>query len=81
MKKVYAEFGLGNETIFSTEIEVGEEEYRIPKFVKPEHVQGYYVRIWVFKTVVVLATDSGFKISKKNKNKLKVLFGISGTKN
>jgi len=79
VEKIFAEIGFGNDTFLSTEIENSDKEYRIPKFLKPKNVNGYYIRIWVFKTVFVLSTDSGFKIKKKDRNKLKILFGISGT--
>ncbi|HWA64536.1 MAG TPA: DUF3977 family protein [Candidatus Paceibacterota bacterium] len=79
MKKVFAEIGFGNDTFLSTEIENGDNEYRTPKFVKPKIISGYYLRFWVFKTVFILSTNLGFEIKKKNRNKLKVLFGVSGT--
>ena len=77
--KIYAEAGIGNETFFSTEYEEGENEYRVPKFEKPKHVFGYYIRIWILKTVYVLSTNDGFEITRKSKNRFKFLFGISGT--
>ncbi|HRY62374.1 MAG TPA: DUF3977 family protein [Candidatus Paceibacterota bacterium] len=78
MEKIYAEIGFGNDTFLSTEIENGDKEYRIPKFIKPKIIKGYYLRFWVFKTVFILSTNSGFETTKKNRNKLKILFGISG---
>lgn len=78
MKKVFAEIGFGNDTFFSTEVEEGDHEYRIPRFIKPPKVNGYYLRIWIFKKVFIFTTDEGFKIKSKDRNKLKVLFGISG---
>ena len=35
IEKIYSELGFGNDTFFSTEIEVGEEEFRVPKFIIP----------------------------------------------
>ncbi len=78
MKMVYAEAGFGNDTFFSTEIEEGDSEYRIPRFMRPEKVRGYYLRIWIGKQVFVLSTNDGFEMKKKDRNKLKILFGISG---
>ena len=78
MKKVYAEIGFGNETFFSTEIEEGDSEFRIPKLIIPKHITGYYLRFWIFKTVFIFSTNNGFKITKKDRNKIKILFGISG---
>ena len=78
MKNVYAETGFGNDSFFSTEIEEGDSEYRIPRFIKPQKILGYYIRIWLFKTVFVASTNRGFGVKKKDRNKLKILFGISG---
>ncbi len=77
--KVYAEVGIGNGTLFSTEFEEGENEYRLPKFVKPLNISGYYIRIWILKRVYVFSTNHGFEITQKDKTKFKFLFGISGT--
>ncbi len=79
MKKVFAEIGFGNESFFSTEIEEGDKEYRIPKFIKPQKINGYYLRFWIFKKVFILSTDEGLKIKSKDRNKLKLLFGVSGS--
>lgn len=78
MKKVFAEIGFGNESFFSTEIEEGDKEYRIPKFIKPQKINGYYLRFWLFKKVFIFSTDEGLKIKTKDRNRFKVLFGISG---
>lgn len=78
MKKVFAEIGFGNDTFLSTEFEEGNNEYRVPKFVIPSKIHGYYFRVWIFKNVWVLSTNNGFGANKKDRNKLKVLFGISG---
>jgi len=79
MEKVFAEIGFGNETFLSTEIETGDTEYRLPKFIKPEIVKGYYLRFWIMKHVYIFSTNSGFEMKHKDRNKIKVLFGISGT--
>ncbi|MBI2052384.1 MAG: DUF3977 family protein [Candidatus Sungbacteria bacterium] len=82
MKKVFAEIGFGNDTFLSTEFEFEKEnnnEYRIPKFIKPQKVTGYYFRFWIFKRVFILSTNHGLETVKKNKNKVKILFGVSGT--
>ncbi|MEK7634692.1 MAG: DUF3977 family protein [Patescibacteria group bacterium] len=78
MKKVFTEIGFGNDTFFSTEIEDGNSEYRIPKFIKPQKISGYYFRFWIFKKVFIFSSDNGFRIAKKDKNKFKILFGING---
>ena len=78
MKKVFAEIGFGNDTFLSTEFEQGNSEYRIPKFVIPNKIHGFYFRLWMFKSVFILSTKNGFKTNRKDRNKLKILFGISG---
>ena len=79
MKNVFAEMGIGNGTFLSTEIEEGESEYRISKFMLPGKIDGLYFRFWIFKNIFILSTNGGFEVKKKDRNKLKILFGISGT--
>lgn len=78
MKKVFAEIGFGNDTFFSTEFEEGSSEYRIPKFVMPSKVRSLYFRLWIFKKVFILSTNHGIEIKDKDRNRFKILFGISG---
>lgn len=78
MKKIFAEVGFGNETFLSTEIEEGEREYRIPRFLLPAQVSEVYFRLWVFKKVFVLSTLNGFKIRQKDKNTFKAVVGVFG---
>jgi len=78
-KRIYAEIGIGNGTLLSTEYENNGKEQRVPRFIKPKHITGYYVRFWMFKTVIIISTNNGFKIDKKNKIRFKFIFGISGT--
>jgi len=77
-KKIYAEFGFGNESFFSTEFESGLEEYRKKGFIIPEDIKEFYLRLWIFKRVFIFSTRDFFKITKKNKNKFKIIFGIGG---
>ena len=78
MKKVYAEIGFGNDSFLSTEIEEGDEEYRIPEFIIPEKINEFYLRFWVFKKVLIISMLQGVKIKDKNRNKLKILLGVGG---
>lgn len=78
MKKVFAEIGFGNDTFVSTEFEEGDKEYRIPKFILPGGIRSLYFRFWIFKKVFILSTNHGFEIKNKDRNKVKILFGISG---
>jgi len=50
--KIFAEFGIGNATLFSTEVEKGEQEKRVSKFILPPKVDGIYLRIWIYKFVL-----------------------------
>jgi hypothetical protein len=79
MTRVFAEAGFGNKTFFSTEFEEEESEYRVPRFVLPDKIKGFYFRLWLFKTVFILSTNHGFEMKKKDRNKLKILLGIGGT--
>ena len=60
-KKIYAEIGFGNESFLSTEIEEGNKEYRIDRFIIPRKIQGFYVRIWILRNVFVLSSENGFR--------------------
>lgn len=80
MKKIFVEVGFGNENFLSTEIEENKIEYRINKFVRPNKINWFYIRIWILKKVFVISTYNGFNINNKNKNKFKFLFGIEGIK-
>ena len=78
MKKSFAEIGWGNKTFLSTEIEERDKEYRISSFVLPKKINEFYFRFWIFKKVFILSTSSGFKIKSKDKNNIKILFGVGG---
>ena len=78
MKRIYAEIGFGNGSFVSSEIEEGGNEYRIPKFIKPQKIDDYYIRLWIFKKMFILSTKDGIKTKTKEKNKLKLLFGVGG---
>ncbi len=78
MKRIFAEIGLGNETFLSTEVEEGTSEYRTPGFHLPNKITEVYFRFWIFKKVFIISTNSGFKIKNKDRNKLKIIFGVGG---
>lgn len=79
MKKIYAEIGFGNDDFLSTEMEEGDKECRVKGFILPEKVSGIYLRFWIFKKVFIISSKNGFKLQDKDKNKLKLLFGVQGT--
>ncbi len=78
--KIFAEIGYGNPNFLSTEIEKGEQEKRVSRFVIPPKIEGIYFRFWVGKRVLVLSTKNGFSLKKKDRVKLKILFGVEGKK-
>jgi hypothetical protein len=78
MKRVYAEAGFGNKEFLSTEIEEDNNENRVAGFILPEQVDDYYFRIWIFKVGLIISTKDGLKPFRKDRNKLKIIFGISG---
>jgi len=71
--KIFADF-------FNTEIEKGNYEHRVAKFIIPTKIEGIYFRFWVWKKVLVLSTKNGVSFGKKDRLKLKILFGIEGRK-
>ncbi len=78
-KKIYAEIGFGNDSFLSTEFEDGKKEYRVSKFIKTKHIDELYFRFWIFKKVFVISTKDGLRTKNKDKNRLKILFGIGGS--
>ena len=78
--KIFSELGIGNETFFSTEIEKGELEHRVKKFIIPRKIEGFYIRVWIGKRVYALSTNRFFNTIYKGRVKFKVIFGIEGKK-
>ena len=76
--KIFAEFGIGNASIVSTEVERGEQERRVARFILPPKVDGVYIRIWIYKFVIAFSTNRFLNWQKKGKVKFKLIFGIEG---
>lgn len=76
--KIFAEFGIGNKTICSTEIEKGSLEHRVKGFIIPPKIQGLYIRLWLGKRVYAFSTNRFFNTQYKGRKKLKIIFGIEG---
>ena len=76
--KIFAEFGIGNASIVSTEVELGEQEKRVAKFILPPKVDGVYIRIWIYKFVIAFSTNRFLNWQKKAKIRFKLIFGIEG---
>ena len=78
MKKVYSEIGLGNPSFLSTELEDGNKESRVSKFILPKKIEGVYLRFWIFKKVFIISSKNGIVLQNRDKNKFKILFGVQG---
>ncbi len=78
--KIFSELGYGNAIFYNTEIEKGKYEHRLPMFIVPKKIEGIYFRFWVWKRVFVVSSNNGFSLSRKDRVKLKILFGVEGRK-
>lgn len=84
--KVFIEYGFdidNNKYLLgkSVEIETKNIEYRTKTHIKLKQIDGFYIRIWIFKLVVIISTFTPiFKLQHKTRNNIKVVFGISGRK-
>lgn len=76
--KIFTEIGIGNDTFINTETEHPDgKEVRTPGFVKMK-IKAVYLRVWIGKKVFIIASNEGFKLTKKSKNKFKFLLGFEG---
>ncbi|MEK5482442.1 MULTISPECIES: DUF3977 family protein [unclassified Viridibacillus] len=67
----FIEIGIGNTWIVRTETELEERG-----IIGPIILKSVYLRIWLFKTVVILDSKEGLKKLKKKRNSLKLVLGI-----
>tara|TARA_R110000868_G_scaffold138329_1_gene352342 strand:+ start:55981 stop:56235 length:255 start_codon:yes stop_codon:yes gene_type:complete len=78
--QIFTEIGFGSDTFINTETEYSDgSEVRKSGFVKMK-VKAIYIRIWIGKSVFILASNEGFKYTKKKKSKFKFLFGVEGVR-
>ena len=47
----------------------------------PPKIDGFYLRVWILKRVLILSTNKGFNSYKKDRVKFKFIFGIEGERN
>ncbi|MGF2616307.1 DUF3977 family protein [Rossellomorea vietnamensis] len=74
----FIEFGIGNTWIVRTETELEDgTEYEEKGIIRPIKLQSVYLRIWVFKTVIVIDFKERFKKMKKARNAFKFIIGIT----
>jgi hypothetical protein len=78
MKKIFAEIGVGNGSLLSTEIETKDKEYRLNGFIFPKKIEEFYIRIWIIKLVIVISFFKGISFKIKDKYKFKLLVGFGG---
>jgi hypothetical protein len=77
--KVFAEVGIGNQTLFNTESELDDgTESRRPG-VHINSIQELYIRFWIGYRVFILSTNEGFVTYNKSRRAFKLLFGMGGT--
>jgi hypothetical protein len=73
----YIELGIGNTWIVRTEIELADgTEYEEKGIVGPIKFYSVYMRVWIRKTVWIVDLREGFKKTKKNRNKFKIILGM-----
>jgi len=73
----FIEFGIGNKWLIRTETELNDgTEFEEKGMVRPIKMQSLYLRFWLGKTVMILDSKDGFKKDKKERNAIKILFGI-----
>ncbi|WJH36603.1 DUF3977 family protein [Paenibacillus sp. CC-CFT747] len=78
--KKYMEIGFGNRWFLRTELEEEDgTEREIKGIHRPFRVKSVYVTIWVGKTVLILDSKEGIRITKKPENRLKAVIGFVGT--
>lgn len=73
--QIYTEVGVGNKSFISTEIEMGEGEYRVRGFVMGKFVS-LYLRVWIGRRVVIVDSREGVKFQSKGRSTVKVLLGV-----
>ena len=73
----FIEFGIGNTWLIRTETEYedGTEVEERGK-VGPIHIQSFYIRIWIGRSVWIFDTKQGVKKSKKKRKAFKIILGI-----
>lgn len=75
--KLFTEIGIGNRYFISTEIENGLQERRVRGFMRMR-ITGVYLRLWIWKRVLILASSDGVVRQKKPVRRFKFLLGFQG---
>ena len=73
----YIEAGIGNRWLLRTEIEKENgTEYEVRGIQGPIQFHSAYIRLWIWKTVIILDSREGLKRVHKNGSNFKLLLGI-----
>ncbi|MCH7321340.1 DUF3977 family protein [Solibacillus sp. MA9] len=73
----FIEFGIGNRWLLRTETELADgTEYEEKGIVGPIQFQSAYIRVWIWRTVLIIDLKEGIKFKEKNRNEFKLIFGI-----
>nr|WP_248930928.1 DUF3977 family protein [Paenibacillus hamazuiensis] len=74
----YIEIGFGNTWFIRTEIEKENgTEYEVKGIAGPVKFHSMYIRVWVGRTVFIADVRHGLKAGKKNRQALKLVFGVT----
>jgi hypothetical protein len=68
----YIEFGIGNPSFISTEI----NEVRFIGCKKPIIIESVYLRVWLCRLVIIIDSIEFLKFQIKPNHNFKILFGI-----
>jgi hypothetical protein len=73
----YIEFGIGNTWIVRTEFEIENgDEYEEKGIHGPINFYSAYIRVWFWKSVIIIDSKEGLKTMQKNRKSFKFIFGI-----
>ncbi|QOS78472.1 DUF3977 family protein [Paenibacillus sp. JNUCC31] len=73
----FIEIGIGNKWFVRTETELNDgTEFETKGIVRPIQCQSIYLRVWIGKKVYIYDSKEGFKKTEKNRNEIKIIFGI-----
>lgn len=79
MKK-YFEFGVGNRHIVRTEYENQDgTEYEVKGIHGKIHFESLYIRMWIFKVVLIIDSQEGIKLQMKERCTFKIILGIKSS--
>lgn len=75
---LYREWGFGNPTFISSELDLGSHEVRVPGLLPMFRCVSWYVRVWIGRTVFIWDSVEGFKRCPKSTRRFKLVLGQRG---